>query len=208
MDQDAELLRHELRRQARARRRALSEEDRELAAEQCGAHLMALPVFVNARQIGAYAAVASELSLSRVIDFALSRSQAVYLPHIEHSAPQMHFAPWSGQRRLLMPNRFGIPEPLVDASQLLFADRLDVILLPLLAFDRHGGRLGSGAGYYDRALNFRLTQAAPPWLIGVGYACQEVPHIPLASWDVRLDFVVTEDEVISVTPEESQPCIG
>lgn len=194
----SELLRHELRRQARARRRALPQEERELATERCSANVSSLQLVCAATQIGAYAAVASELSLSQVIDQAIARAQIIYLPHIEHNATAMHFAPWSGQRRLLMPNHFGIPEPLVDASQWVLAERLDVILLPLLAFDRHGGRLGSGAGYYDRALSFRLSQSAPPWLIGIGFACQEVPTIPLASWDVRLDFVVTEDGAFAV----------
>jgi 5-formyltetrahydrofolate cyclo-ligase len=202
---DAELLRHELRRQAREARRALGANDRDVAASSVRDRPCALPAFSAARKIGAYAAVASELSLGRTFDEAMRRHQAIYLPHVEHTAPDMRFAHWNGQSRRLMVNRFGIPEPLVDVAELVPADSMDVILLPLLAFDEHGGRLGSGAGYYDRALAFRRERPAPPWLIGVGFACQEVERIPMAEWDVPLDLVVTEREVIVIGAARRNP---
>ena len=71
-----------------------------------------------------------------------------------------------------------------------------VILLPLLGFTRSGQRLGMGGGYYDRSLAFRIEQAAPPLLIGVGYAFQELDCLPGEAWDVTLDAVVTEREFI------------
>ena len=69
----------------------------------------------------------------------------------------------------------------------------------LVAFDAAGNRLGMGAGYYDRALRRRLERSTPwrrPRLIGVAYACQQVPAIPASPWDVPLDLVVTERGVI------------
>lgn len=189
-------MRHRLREQARAARRALSEPARDEAAAAVAARLRTLPAFDTARRIGAYAAVASELSLQPLIEAMLARSQQVYLPHIEQHAPEMHFAPWNGDSRRLKTNHFGIAEPMVDAAHLVAADALDLILLPLLAFDRRGGRLGSGAGFYDRALAFRLRQPAPPLLVGVAHACQEVEAIPAEPWDVPLDAVVTDRELI------------
>ncbi len=88
-------------------------------------------------------------------------------------------------------------------ADLVPAQSLDIILLPLVAFDRSGSALGSGAGYYDRALAFRLTQPAPPLLIGIGFACQEVAGIPMADWDVPLDLVITEREMIVIGVEQS-----
>ncbi len=192
----ADDLRHRLREQARAARRALSEPARDEAATAVAARLRALPAFDTARRIGAYAAVASELSLQPLIESMLARGQRVYLPHIEQHAPEMQFAPWHGDPRRLKTNHFGIAEPMVDAAQLASADTMDLILLPLLAFDRCGGRLGSGAGFYDRALAFRLRSPAPPLLVGVGHACQEVDAIPAEPWDVPLDAVVTDRELI------------
>lgn len=189
-------MRHRLREQARAARRALGERAREAAAAALPVLLREWPAFASARRIAAYSAVASEFSLQPLIEAMLARSQQVYLPHIEQHAPEMHFAPWNGDSRRLKTNHFGIAEPMVDAAQLVAADALDLILLPLLAFDRRGGRLGSGAGFYDRALAFRLRQPAPPLLVGVAHACQEVEAIPAEPWDVPLDAVVTDRELI------------
>ncbi len=205
MHPDAECLRHELRQKAREARRALNTDEREHAALALRDRLHDLPVFAQAGRVGGYAAVASEMSLAPTLDEVLRRGRSVYLPHIEHSAPDMRFAHWCGQAKRLMTNRFGIPEPLVDVAELVPADSMDVILLPLLAFDDAGGRLGSGAGFYDRALAFRRTQVPPPWLIGIGYACQEVERIPMAEWDVPLDLVVTEREVIVVGASQRSP---
>lgn len=202
MHTDAQSRRHELRRQARAARRELSEAERSAATQALCSRLQALPAFAAAQRIGAYAAVASELSLQSAMEQALERGQQIYLPHVEHTAPDMRFAHWSGQHKRLLTNRFGIPEPLVDVADLVPAQSLDIILLPLLAFDRSGGRLGSGAGYYDRALAFRLAQPAPPLLIGIGFACQEVSGMPMADWDVPLDLVVTERELIVIGVEQ------
>jgi len=187
-------LRHQLRQRARAARKALDDEVRAAAAAALPAILATLPAFAGAQRVGVYAAVASELSLEAVVATLRERGASVYLPHIENAA-HMRFAPWHTGRRLLA-NRFGIPEPMVEAGELVGADDLDLVLLPLLAFDRQGGRLGSGAGFYDRALTFRLGRAAPPWLVGIGYACQQVEGIPLADWDVPLDAVATENELI------------
>ena len=190
--------RHDYRARARMARRVLDDSHRTAAAAALPAILATLPEWSGARRVGAYSAVASEISLGTVIDAELARNGAVYLPHVERLAPQMRFAPWRGNHKLLLPNRFGIHEPLVDAAELLEAHELDLILLPLVAFDRRGLRLGSGAGYYDRALSFRSGRSPPPLLIGVGFACQEVPPIPAAPWDVPLDAIATERELIRI----------
>ncbi len=202
MHSDDEKTRHEYRARARTARRALVDAQRVAAAATLPATLASLPEWSNARRIGCYSAVASEISLKPVIDAELARGRPVYLPHVEHTAPQMHFAPWRGNVKLLMPNRFGIAEPLVDAAELVGANALDVILLPLVGFDRHGLRLGSGAGYYDRALSFRRNRAPPPLLVGIAFACQEVPPIPAAPWDVPLDAIATERELIRIIQKQ------
>jgi 5-formyltetrahydrofolate cyclo-ligase len=83
---------------------------------------------------------------------------------------------------------------------------LDVVVLPLVGFDRRGNRLGMGAGYYDRALRRRLDTTRHwrrPRLVGVAFACQELPAIPVSPWDVPLDLIVTEHGVI-VPARDSQ----
>lgn len=94
-------------------------------------------------------------------------------------------------------NKYGFWEP-VDQSQCLEASALELILLPLVAFDASGQRLGMGAGYYDRSLAFLFgekTARPRPHLAGVAYAGQLADTLPSDPWDVRLDSVITEQGV-------------
>ena len=97
-------------------------------------------------------------------------------------------------RHPLRPNRYGIPEPERGASPRIAVRRLDLVLVPLVAFDARGRRLGSGAGFYDRCLQH--LRAGRRWrrpkLIGVGYEFQRVAALAPATWDVPLDALLTE----------------
>lgn len=97
---------------------------------------------------------------------------------------------------ILHPNRYGINEPKDTPS--IDTETLDIILTPLVAFDRQGHRLGMGGGYYDRTFSFLLNQAdiPRPKLIGLAYACQEVPSLSPDPWDVPLHGVVTERKIV------------
>ena len=90
-------------------------------------------------------------------------------------------------------NRFGLAEPAPRAARQRPAWTLDLILLPLVGFDARGGRIGMGGGFYDRSLAYRnrYKNWHKPTIIGLAHACQQVDQLPLSSWDVRLDAVVT-----------------
>ena len=79
---------------------------------------------------------------------------------------------------------------------------MDIILMPLVGFDRKGNRLGMGGGYYDRTLAFINEQQTPyqklPLLVGVAHSLQEQKHIPAEEWDIRLNSIVTNKESISL----------
>src|SRR5262249_24852318 len=96
-------------------------------------------------------------------------------------------------RVALRTNRHGIPEPDPRFARRIPARKLDLVLVPLVAFDAQGWRLGSGAGYYDRAL--RHLREGRHWrrprLIGVGYEFQRVERLEPAPWDVPLDAILT-----------------
>jgi len=186
---DRRLLRRELRRE----RAALPAATRRIAAQKVARHLAARGWLRPGKRIAFYCASGAELSLDAALRIAQIHGCQLFFPRIIHSRNAlMTFSPLTGSTRK---NRYGIDEPLTRKRQ--HATRLDLILLPLLGFDRRGTRLGSGAGYYDRALAYRLQGKASRGarLIGVAFACQERTHISATSHDVPLDGIVTPDGI-------------
>jgi 5-formyltetrahydrofolate cyclo-ligase len=99
----------------------------------------------------------------------------------------LRFAPWPAGAALRR-NRYGITEPR-GIRHHLAAARLDLVIMPLVAFDADGNRLGMGGGYYDRALARRNHRRI---LVGVAFSVQQSPAVPALPWDVPLDIVITE----------------
>lgn len=197
--------RHNLRREMRAARARLTPVTRMQAAQELASHLDSLPEFHNAAKIGIYWAVGGELPLLHVVNRLIDRGQDIFLPVIQSNGT-LQFAAWRPGIEMQI-NRFGIPEPqTLNETSLQNATDLDLVLLPLLAFDRKGNRLGSGAGYYDKSfafINSPSYSSPKPLLLGVGYALQEVEFLSSAAWDVAVDAIVTEREVIPVTLKRS-----
>ena len=96
----------------------------------------------------------------------------------------------------LMPGKFGLMEPQYDCNKVVRPGELDLVLAPLLAFDRRGGRLGLGGGYYDSLLAQCSCSVA-----GLAYSFQEVDRVPTESHDQHLNIIITEKEVIRVAHE-------
>ncbi|MNT59642.1 putative 5-formyltetrahydrofolate cyclo-ligase [compost metagenome] len=94
----------------------------------------------------------------------------------------------------MQPNRFRIPEPCHNRARQRKVWALDLVLLPLVGFDRHGGRIGMGGGFYDRSLAYRGVRKKwhNPTLLGLAHECQQVDRLALASWDVSLKATVTD----------------
>jgi 5-formyltetrahydrofolate cyclo-ligase len=114
----------------------------------------------------------------------------------------LRFAPWRPGDPLVS-NRFGIPEPDVALSSLIDPEQMALVLLPLVGFDRRGQRLGMGGGWYDRSFAFRNLHRPPPWLVGVGFATQQVDALAVEPWDVALDAVCSEQGMLLI-PSDSQ----
>jgi 5-formyltetrahydrofolate cyclo-ligase len=94
----------------------------------------------------------------------------------------------------LRPNRFGIAEPVFRPARQRPIWILDLVLMPLVGFDEHGGRLGMGGGFYDRSLAYRgrRKKGHKPTLLGLAHECQKVDCLPLEAWDVSLQATVTD----------------
>jgi 5-formyltetrahydrofolate cyclo-ligase len=185
------------RRRLRDMRLALTAASRSAADRTIRATLERLGVFRRDAHVALYLPMRGEVDLRPCLEGARQRGTRVYVPRIVNCRRRhMLFAPWTAGSAHRT-NAFGIVEP-GSAAGARPVIGLDVVVLPVVGFDRHGNRLGMGAGYYDRALRRRLGRTGwrRPRLIGVAYACQQLPVIPASPWDVPLDLVVTERGVI------------
>lgn len=178
----------ELRKTLRRRRIAIGRAQRKHCARRAALHLLHWRRLRQARHVAVYLSARSELSTAILIEYLMRQGRKLWAPVTGPDAG-MHFVPLRrggklrrGSLELLQPAR---SRPRRNAA------RIDLILLPLLGFDARGHRLGSGGGYYDRALA-GSRPGRRPLLVGYAYAAQEMNAIPAEPWDVRLDAVITE----------------
>jgi 5-formyltetrahydrofolate cyclo-ligase len=145
------------------------------------------------KRIATYMAVNSEVDCKPIIESAWMRKKEVFLP-VLHSM-QMDFFPFFPDTPLFE-NQFGIAEPAFSPGNLVSARNLDVVLMPLLAFDNSGQRIGMGGGYFDRHLSFLRNRKVwrHPRLIGVAYDFQQVEKIKPMPWDIPMSAVITESK--------------
>jgi len=177
-----------LRHQLRQRRRELSASVRLAAAEALAEQLRALPFATIEGYVGGYWATDGEIALHRW-QMQLAARQRYCLPVLYEN--QLRFAPWQPGEPL-QPNRYGIPEPVIDPARALLPEAMAFVVIPLTGFTAQGQRLGMGGGWYDRSFHFRQHRTAPPWLVGVGFAAQQLPSLVSQPWDVMMDAVCTE----------------
>jgi len=184
----------ELRKRLRARRRALSEAERFRLSHAVCERLRRRGEFQRARRIALYLPNDGEVDLTPLLERIWARRQTAYLPVLRLLAGQrLAFHPYR-PGDLLAANRYGIPEPVAHPGEAVPPHALDLVLLPLVAFDPQGHRLGMGGGFYDRTFAFLRQRRhwQRPHLVGVAYEFQAVPELPAEPWDVPLHAVVTE----------------
>jgi 5-formyltetrahydrofolate cyclo-ligase len=195
LDAAAGALLDDLRRQARAGRRALSADEQAEAAARVCAAVLASPWWGSARSVAGYVATDGELDPGPVLAAARAAGKTVVLPSME--AEEMVFRVDVGER---VTDRMGLQGPPPGAPQVA-PPQVDLVLVPLVVADVRGGRAGRGKGYYDRAFAFRRTLAPPPRLVGLAHACQLVEAVPMRGHDVRLDAVAVGDREALVVPD-------
>lgn len=186
--------RAELRRLMRARRRAVTDTEQAQVGLGIMKVISSLRLLRPGRRIAAYIAHGREADLRATIALARRRHCRIYLPAITHRrSARMEFVRFDADSRL-RPNRFGIPEPDARTARRIAVRELDLILVPLVAVDPWGARLGSGAGFYDRRLHHLNADRRwrRPLLVGVAYEFQRIAHLPSQPWDVPLDAVITD----------------
>ncbi|MGD9739210.1 MAG: 5-formyltetrahydrofolate cyclo-ligase [Bauldia sp.] len=185
-----------LRGAALSRRDCLAEAERAEKSERVRSRVAAILAGTPPLSLAGYQAIRSEVDITPLLETLRSSGVRISLPAI--SGGSIVFREWRAGQPLVR-SAFGLHEPAPDAP----GATPETLLVPMLAFDRKGYRLGYGKGHYDRAIAALRAAGFAPRLIGVAFAVQEVPDIPAESFDVRLDVIVTEDEVLRFGEERA-----
>ncbi|MGI9601784.1 MAG: 5-formyltetrahydrofolate cyclo-ligase [Acidimicrobiales bacterium] len=175
--------RSDQRTRLRERRRLITAERQDQAANAVATPLLQRARAQHWQTVLAYAAHAGELDPAPLVTGLWALGTTVGFPRVE--GEELSFREVRPDSAFV-PGVFGIPTPAAD-SPVVAASAADVIVVPLVGFDDQGGRLGMGGGYYDRL----LASYPGPRRIGVAHDCQRVSRLLIESWDQRLDEVVT-----------------
>lgn len=185
----------ELRARMRCMRRALSGEEQRRAADGVYARIMNLSSYRAAEVVMAYVAARGELSLQGVLEDVLNSGRVLALPRCGEKGA-MDACRVTDMRRLRR-GAYGIWEP-DETCPLIPPEKIDLILIPGTAFDRAGGRIGQGGGYYDRYI--QKTRAVR---VGVCHGFALMNRVPTEDHDARMDAVVTPEETLIFRQEET-----
>ena len=187
------------RKLLRSQRRELSATQQLIMADKIAANLCSQSFFLRAKRVGIYLANEGEVNPSIIYDICQKSGKQLFLPVIHpFKQNRLHFAKIKPDSRVTN-NRFGILEPCIKGATLSPPWSLDLILMPLVGFDRRGNRLGMGGGFYDRTFAFTAKKPGPsPKLIGLAYSFQELKAIKPQPWDIPVSGIVTEKEYLSI----------
>ncbi len=177
----------DIRRDIKHRKQLLSEQEKADAARRCFALLEQCQEFKNARNVLVYASLPDEISTADFIA-RWHKEKQLFLPRVNGDDLEiLPYTPTSTDK-----GAFGIEEP--TGSDCRPIAEIDLVVVPGVAFDRQGNRLGRGRGYYDR-----LLCEAHCNLIGVAYSLQIADELPAESHDIKIPIVITEKEIIRTT---------
>jgi len=186
-----------LRKQLKQARAAIDADSRMHASCRIIRRLERHPRYLKARRIAVYIGSNHEVDPIPLVHRSPDLDKTFYLPVLH---PFRHgrllFCRWAPGHSLKR-NRFGIPEPIPSRDNILPVQHLDLVVMPLLGFDRTLNRLGMGGGFYDRSLAFRTrrTIATRPALLGLAFEVQRVDHLEKQPWDINVDAIITEANV-------------
>ncbi len=189
-----------LRKAMRRQRIALSPYHHRQAADQVLCHLRHQPVWLGAHKVGLYLDAFGEVPTHRLIAHCFAMHKSVYLPVVRHEGQPLRWARVSRrqwQSRRLTRHYFGMHQPFMQRG--VVVRDFDCVVMPLLAVDHAGHRLGMGGGFYDRTFAYTFQQSLKrkginhhqPFRIGLAYDFQRVTELPANPWDVALHALLT-----------------
>jgi len=184
----------EIRNIIKEKRSQLSEKELHLISKAITERIRSFKFPKELTKIGIYYAVNNEVDVHPLCKILWQESKRVYLPIVEKK--KLLFGEYRDTSNLKN-NRFKIPEPIVGIESQISAFELDLIFIPLVAFDPMGNRIGMGGGFYDRTLDNKQldNDLKKPILVGVAYEFQKQNQIQPNSWDIPLDMIFTESKI-------------
>ena len=192
--------RSEIRKKIRVQRRNLSDKEHRIAACQVSRRIRRLRVYRSGKKIALYLPNDGELDLTPLIQHAWMMKKLCYLPVLDTlTTDKLKFAPYH-HNSCMQFNCYGIPEPDVSKRHLIRAYSLDLVLVPLVAFDINGNRLGMGGGFYDRTLSYLRNRRHwhKPYIYGIAYEFQKVGTLLHQPWDIPMNGIVTDKHVYQI----------
>jgi 5-formyltetrahydrofolate cyclo-ligase len=190
----------EIKRALRARvlaaRDALEPADRSAAAQAIVQRITALPAYRTARALLVTLPFGSEWDTRPLVGIALAATKTIVLPRVNTRTRMLELHAIADPTMDVVPGHLGIPEPRVSCPLVAHAE-IDVVIVPGVAFDAAGRRLGYGGGYYDRLLP--LLSPDVPRIAGA-FELQVIAEVPAAPHDLRVDCIATETRLIRAVP--------
>lgn len=178
-----------IRKSIRQLRNNLSKKEQHIASIKITYNTLNFMPIIKAKKIAIFFSVDGEVNTNQLITKLWKLNKQTYLPILNRDIPyHLLFLQYTPKTQLIL-NKYNIPEPIFNIKQLVKLNQLDVIILPLVAFDLKGNRLGMGKGFYDRTL--QLNPIKKNFLLGLAYNFQLINNVPHNKLDVPLSAVIT-----------------
>ena len=177
-----------IRQEMIARRRGLSGEAIVQKGRSILRHLLALPEYRDARLIHSFVSMPGEVDTRGLIEEALASGKRVVVPVVVKGRRNLRHAEIGALEDLRPEGSWGLPQPPPERIRAVDTEEIGLVIVPGLAFDLRGNRIGFGAGYYDRFLGGVISPK-----VAVAYAFQILSEVPVTERDVPVDMVVTEE---------------
>lgn len=182
-----------IRTHVKTLRSKLSETQIHHAAIGVWLQLMNQSFFKSAKNIACYMPMNNELDTKPILQSLNRMDKNTYLPVIGKNQRKLSFYRYTLSQKMHR-NQYGIIEPVTITNDCIPPEKLDLVLMPLVAFDDNCHRLGMGKGYYDQT--FAFCKSSPkPLLVGIAYPFQNVYNLPTDEFDVDMDYVITNQQV-------------
>jgi len=195
MNQSAKVIKRNIRQSIRQQRQSISIKESAQAAESLCKNLVNLDAYQSSPTIASYLTFDGEIGTQLINQQIQKDKKVCFLPKLKPWPPnRLWFMPYTPNAPLNK-NRYGIPEVDLPVDQAIRPSQLDIILMPLVAFDELGNRLGMGGGFYDATLAHLPTMGRKPLCLGLAYEQQKQDILPAEPWDFQIDGVITEKNV-------------